>query len=38
MGEPYWQVARAGIYSLLEAIVCMDDPELGQNLKTTKRP
>jgi hypothetical protein len=38
MGEPYWQVCRAGIYSLLEAIVCMDDPELGQNLKTTKRP
>jgi hypothetical protein len=38
MGEPYWQVARAGIYSLLEAIVCMDDPEIGQKLKAKKRP
>jgi hypothetical protein len=38
MGEPYWQVCRAGIYSLLEAIVCMDDPEIGKKLKTTIRP
>lgn len=38
MGEPYWQVARAGIYSLLEAIVCMDDPEIGKKLKATTRP
>lgn len=34
MGEPYWQVARAAIYSVLEAIVCMDDPELGKRMKT----
>lgn len=38
MGEPYWQVARAGIYSLLEAIVSMDDPEIGKKLKATTRP
>lgn len=38
MGEPYWQVARAGIYSLLEAIVCMDDPEIGKKLKATTKP
>lgn len=38
MGEPYWQVARAGIYSLLEAILCMDDPEIGKKLKPTKKP
>lgn len=34
LGEPYWQVARAGIYSILEAVVMLDDPEIGRQLKT----
>ena len=34
LGEPYWQVARAGIYSILEAVIILDDPELGRRLKT----
>ena len=36
VGEPYWQLCRASLYSLLEAIVCIDDPELGKKLKETK--
>ena len=36
IGEPYWQLCRASVYSLLEAIVCMDDPESGKKLKETK--
>jgi hypothetical protein len=34
MGEPYWQLCRASIYSLLKAIICMDDPELGNKIKS----
>jgi len=36
-GEAYWHVCRASLYSILEAIVCMDDPTVGGRLKETKR-
>lgn len=32
VGKPYWDLARAAVYSILTAIVSLDDPEASKNL------
>jgi hypothetical protein len=38
MGEPYWQLCRASIYSLLEAIIKIDNQTLNKNEHRTIHP